>query len=316
MKAVDAAGNLSDPSNTASATVPDTTKPTAPGNLDRDRRRPARSRSAGRPSTDNVGVTGYRVFRGARRRSRRLGATTTLHRHGPRRRPLQLHGAGRRRGGQPLRPEQHGDRDGARHDQADRARHLTATGAPARSRSAGRPRPTTSASPATRSSADDPDRDPRRDGTSYTDTGLAAGHLQLHGAGRRRRRQPLDPSNTASATVPDTTKPSAPGNLTRDRRHGQVALELAGLDRQRRRHGLQVFRGGDRRSRPLGGTPRRTRTRASRPGTYSYTVKAVDAAGQPSDPSNTASATVPDTTKPTAPRQPDRELPTARARST
>src|SRR5207237_8686877 len=64
VKAVDAAGNLSDPSNSASGTVPDTTKPTAPGTL-------TATASAGQvalswqPSSDNVGVTGYRVFHGS-----------------------------------------------------------------------------------------------------------------------------------------------------------------------------------------------------------------------------------------------------------
>ena len=37
------------------------------------------------------------------------------------------------------------------------------------------------------------------------------------------------------------------------------------------------------------------------PGTYSYTVKATDAAGNLSDASDTASATVPDSSDPTAP---------------
>ena len=45
-----------------------------------------------------------------------------LHGHRPRARHLQLHGAGDRRGGQPLRPEQRRQRHGHRHDEAQRRR--------------------------------------------------------------------------------------------------------------------------------------------------------------------------------------------------
>ena len=76
MKAIDAAGNLSDPSNTASATVPDTTKPSIPGNL-------RATAGAGQvalnwdASTDNVGVTGYQVFRGGTTPITTVSGTTT-----------------------------------------------------------------------------------------------------------------------------------------------------------------------------------------------------------------------------------------------
>ena len=43
----------------------DTTKPSMPGNLHGHRERRARSRCSWNASTDNVGVTGYRVYRGA-----------------------------------------------------------------------------------------------------------------------------------------------------------------------------------------------------------------------------------------------------------
>src|SRR5213078_3431611 len=63
-RAFDAAGNLSDASNTATVTLlaPDQEKPTAPGNL------VASLNGTGvdltwDTSTDNVGVTGYQVYR-------------------------------------------------------------------------------------------------------------------------------------------------------------------------------------------------------------------------------------------------------------
>ena len=63
MRAIDAAGNLSDPSNEAVVTVPDTVKPTAPGNLHTTAVTSSQVDLAWNGSTDNVGVTGYRVYR-------------------------------------------------------------------------------------------------------------------------------------------------------------------------------------------------------------------------------------------------------------
>ena len=196
VKAVDAAGNLSDPSNTASATVPDTTKPIAPGTL---------TATAG---TAQVALSWQAATRQRGRhrlprlpRARHdpiatLGVDDLLHRHRPRARPLQLHGEGRRRGRQPLRPEQQRERDRARHDQAD-------------SRPAPSPRP-----PAPRqvtlswqASTDNvgvtgyrvfrgtgtTQSRPSAATTTYTDTEPRPRALQLHGEGRRRRRQPLRP---------------------------------------------------------------------------------------------------------------------------
>ena len=48
VRALDAAGNRSDPSNTADATLADTTKPSAPANLPQPRRR-RKSTSPGKP---------------------------------------------------------------------------------------------------------------------------------------------------------------------------------------------------------------------------------------------------------------------------
>jgi chitodextrinase len=63
--AIDAAGNASSPSNTATATTPgvDTTPPTAPNNLTATAVNANQVNLAWTASIDNVGVTGYRVFR-------------------------------------------------------------------------------------------------------------------------------------------------------------------------------------------------------------------------------------------------------------
>ncbi len=66
VRAVDAAGNLSNTSNTANVTTPsapDTTPPTAPTNLTANAPDSTRVNLAWNASTDNVAVTGYRVFR-------------------------------------------------------------------------------------------------------------------------------------------------------------------------------------------------------------------------------------------------------------
>ena len=62
MRALDAAGNVSDPSNTASATVPDTQKPSAPANL-RATGTASQVDLTWDASGDDVAVTGYRVYR-------------------------------------------------------------------------------------------------------------------------------------------------------------------------------------------------------------------------------------------------------------
>ena len=62
VRALDAAGNVSEPSNFASATVPDVQKPTPPGNL-------GAAATASQVdltwdgSADNVAVTSYRIYR-------------------------------------------------------------------------------------------------------------------------------------------------------------------------------------------------------------------------------------------------------------
>ncbi|PWU25070.1 MAG: hypothetical protein C5B48_03195, partial [Candidatus Rokuibacteriota bacterium] len=136
--------------------------------------------------------------------------------------------------------------------------------------------------------------------TSYTDTGVAPGTYSytvkaVDGAGNVS-----DPSNSATATVADTTKPGAPGLLTATGGTAQVGLSWQASTDDVGVTSYVVFRGSTQVGSVNGTTT--TYTDTGRPaGTYSYTVVAKDAAGNTSDPSNSATATVPDTTKPSAP---------------
>jgi hypothetical protein len=64
VRAEDAAGNLSDPSNAAGITLPDTSDPTAPGDLTATVQSTTRIDLAWQASSDDVGVTGYEIYRG------------------------------------------------------------------------------------------------------------------------------------------------------------------------------------------------------------------------------------------------------------
>jgi len=70
VQAIDKAGTLSPPSNTATALIPDTTAPTQPTNLSATQGTDSRVHLTWTPASDNVGVTDYRI-------TRTNGATTT-----------------------------------------------------------------------------------------------------------------------------------------------------------------------------------------------------------------------------------------------
>ena len=71
--AQDAAGNVSSASNTASITTRDTIPPSAPTGLSGNSGSPSSITLSWTAATDNIGVTGYKVFRG----STQVGTTTT-----------------------------------------------------------------------------------------------------------------------------------------------------------------------------------------------------------------------------------------------
>ena len=108
-------------------------------------------------------------------------------------------------------------------------------------------------------------------GTSYTDTGLAAGTYYYKVTAEDAAGNVGPASNEASATpTADTTPPTAPRALG-DRRPGQVALTWTALDRRGRHRALQRppsttagLHAGARRTGSRSRRARRTRTAPSR----------------------------------------------------
>ena len=117
-------------------------------------------------------------------------------------------------------------------------------------------------------------------GKTFTDSGTG----QCHGG-----TPPPPPPPT------DTQKPTIPGNLAATPGVGQVALSWTASTDNVGVAGYRVYRGGAEIA-SVGATTSYTDTTVAGGTTYSYTVRAVDAAGNLSDPSNTASATTPATT--------------------
>ena len=113
VRAEDQAGNASDPSDPASATVPDVEKPSKPGNLTATPAGAGQVDLSWQASSDNVLVTGYKVYRGTQEIAS-LGPDDLVQRHRPAARHLQLHGEGHGRRREPLRCQQRGKRDRAR----------------------------------------------------------------------------------------------------------------------------------------------------------------------------------------------------------
>jgi chitodextrinase len=77
VRAVDLAGNASPDSNSASATTPDGTAPAAPGNVNASAVSASRIDVSWSASSDNVGVTGYQIFRDGAQVGTVGGNTTT-----------------------------------------------------------------------------------------------------------------------------------------------------------------------------------------------------------------------------------------------
>ena len=300
MKAIDAAQNLSDPSNTASATVADTTKPTAPGNLQATAGT-AQVALTWQASTDNVGVAGYRVYRGTTQIAS-LGASATSHTETG------------------LAPGPYSYTVRA----IDAAQNLSD---PSNTASATVPDTTKPTAPGNlqatagtaqvaltwQASTDNVGVAGYRvyrgttqiaslgaSATSHTETGLAPGPYSYTVKAIDAAQNLSDPSNTASATVPDTTKPTAPGNLRATAGAGEVALRWQASTDNVGVTEYRVFRGANQVATVAGTATTYTDTGLAA-GTYTYTVKAADTAQNVSDPSNADTATVPDTTKPSAP---------------
>jgi fibronectin type 3 domain-containing protein len=300
VRAVDAAGNVSDPSNTASATVPDTTKPTPPGNL---------TANAGdgqvalgwQASTDDVGVSGYRVFRGTTQIAS-LGAGATSHTDtglapGPYSYTVRAVDAA----GNLSDPSNEASATVADTAKPSPPGNLTAT-------VSGRDVNLT-----WESSTDDVAVTGYRiyregselaalgaGATTFTDPERPAGTFHYTVRSVDAATNLSDPSNEASAVVPDIQKPTPPGNLAAAGEPGQATLTWQASTDDVGVTGYRVYRGADQIA-SVGPTAGSYTDSNLSPGDYSYTVRAIDAADNLSDPSNTAAATVPDTTNPTVP---------------
>ena len=255
-------------------------------------------------ATDNIGVTNYEIYRDGDLLAMTDNVTSYTDTTGASRDDVRVHRQGARQEREPLRRQQHRVGDGARHAAPDPAREPERHGErrPGRARP-GSTRATTSASRATASTTA-ATRSASVDGattTSHTVTGLDAGpHTftvrAIDAAGnlsepeQRRDRDGARHGQAVRAEQPE-----------RHHRPGQVVLTWSGLHRQRGRHRLPDLperHPGRQRARQRS---RRSRTRACTSGNADYTVRAVDAAGNLSDASNTATVNVPDSEKPTAP---------------
>jgi len=137
--------------------------------------------------------------------------------------------------------------------------------------------------------------------TSYGDTSVAASTTYTYvvrafdAAGNTS-----DVSNTASATTPpasgDTQAPTAPTGLSATAAAGQASLAWGASTDNVGVTGYRVVRDGTTIA-TVGGTTRSYVDTSVAPATtYFYVVHAFDAAGNTSDPSNTASATIPPAT--------------------
>ncbi|MGJ9403521.1 fibronectin type III domain-containing protein [Arthrobacter sp. KK5.5] len=144
-------------------------------------------------------------------------------------------------------------------------------------------------------------------GTTFANSGLAAGTYTYTVAAIDGAGNVSAASNSASVTVPpptsDSTAPSVPANLTATLSGTTADLAWTASTDNVGVTGYRVTRNGVVITTVLNtfyNDSNRT------PGTYTYTVAAVDGAGNASGPSNSASVTVPeppgsDTTAPTAP---------------
>ena len=127
-------------------------------------------------------------------------------------------------------------------------------------------------------------------GTTYTDTGLAPGTstYELRAQDAAGNRSDKTPAVTVQVGTADTTPPSVPTDLTATGGAGQVTLTWTAATDDRGVTGYLVYRNGAYRGWTAGTTFTDT---GLAPGTYSYELRAQDAAGNRSDKSPPADGT-------------------------
>ena len=141
--------------------------------------------------------------------------------------------------------------------------------------------------------------------TSYTDTNVAPGTHSYTVRAVDAAGNVSDPSNAASATVADTTKPTPP-TLTATPSAGQVALSWQGATDNVGVSQYRLFRGTTQIA-TLGSTVTSYTDAGLGAGAYSYTARAVDAAGNVSDPEQYGERDGPGHHPADHARQPDRD---------
>ena len=144
-------------------------------------------------------------------------------------------------------------------------------------------------------------------GPSYADTGLATGSYFYKVTAEDAAGNISAASNEASATVADATPPTAPSSLAATVAGSTVNLSWAaatdnvGVSRYNLHRGSTSGFAPSPANRIAQPTGLSYADPSVSPGSYFYKLTAEDAAGNISPVSNTASATVPDTTPPSTP---------------
>jgi chitodextrinase len=316
VRALDAAGNISAPSSSASATTqapaPDTTAPSTPAGLAATAVSSSQINLSWAAATDNVGVTGYNVFRGGMQIAT-LGAVTTFQNTGLNASTSYSYAV------------QAIDAAGNASGQStavivttpamiDTTAPSTPTGLTANAVSASQINLSWLAS--TDNVAVTGYR-VRRDGmllttlgnvTTYQDTGLTASTAYSYTVRALDAAGNVSPNSTAaSATTqaaPDTTAPSTPAGLTATAAStSQINLSWTASTDNVGVTGYNVYRGGTQIA-TLGAVTTFQNTGLAASTTYSYTVRAFDAAANLSAPSPSAivaTLAAPDTTAPSTP---------------
>jgi chitodextrinase len=145
-------------------------------------------------------------------------------------------------------------------------------------------------------------------GASYTFSGLSCGTSYTlavdaaDAAGNRSPRTSIT-SSTSSCSGGDTTKPTAPSSLSHQVQTGpKVALQWTASTDNVAVTGYRIYRGGTEIGTST--TASYTDSSVAAGNSYTYSVRAHDAAGNLSDASNSVTATIPsggDTSAPSAP---------------
>jgi chitodextrinase len=317
VRAFDAAGNLSSPSSSASATTQapagDTTAPSTPTGLTATAVSSSQISLSWTAATDNVGVTGYNVFRGGVQIAN-LGAVTTFQDNGLTASTTYSY---------TVRALDAAGNTSAQSSSASATTQAPAPDTTAPSIPTGLTANAVSSSQINLTWTASTDNVAvtgyrvRRDGvllvtlgnvTTYQDTGLTAGTSYtytvraLDAAGNVSALS--SPASATTQSAPDTTAPTTPAGLTATAASSsQINLSWTAATDNVGVTGYNVYRGGTLIA-TLGTATSFQNTGLAASTTYSYTVRAFDAAGNLSSPSSSASATTqatPDTTAPSTP---------------